>query len=55
MAGLTIKRNKSKTLRINSPKEEPIKLNNKAMENVSAYLGSVIAFDGRPACNENIM
>jgi len=55
VAGLTIKRDKGKALRINSTKEEPIKLNNKAMENVSAYLGSVIAFDGRLECNEKIM
>jgi len=50
VAGLTIKRSETKAVRINSTKEGPIKLNNKAIEDVSTftYLGSVIAFDGGP-------
>ena len=43
MAGLTIKRNKTKTMRINSTEEEPIKLGNKAIVVTSfTYLGSVM-------------
>ena len=42
MTALTIKRSKTKAMRINSAMEEPIKLNNKAIEDVSSstYLGS---------------
>ena len=50
MTGLTIKRSKTKTMRINSAKEEPIKLGNEAIEDITSftYLGSVIATDGGP-------
>ena len=48
MTGLTIKKRKTKTMRINSTNELPIKLNNEDIENVASftYLGSVIAVDG---------
>ena len=48
MTGLTIKKSKTKTMRINSTNECPIKLNNEDIENVASftYLGSVIAVDG---------
>ena len=48
MTGLTIKKSKTKTMRINSTNERPIKLDNEDIENVASftYLGSVIAIDG---------
>ena len=48
MAGLNIKKSKTKTMRINSINEAPIKLDNEDIENVASftYLGSVIAVDG---------
>ena len=48
MTGLTIKRCKTKTMRINSVKEDPIKLGNEDIKDVTpfTYLGSVIAIDG---------
>ena len=48
MAGLNIKKSKTKTMRINSTNQAPIKLDNDDIENVASftYLGSVIAVDG---------
>ena len=48
MIGLTIKKSKTKAMRINSTNERPIKLNNEHIENVASftYLGGVMAVDG---------
>jgi len=48
MAGLNIKKSKTKTMHINSTNQAPIKLDNDDIENVASftYLGSVIAVDG---------
>ena len=48
MAGLNIKKSKTKTMRINSTNQAPIKLDNDDIEDVASftYLGSVIAVDG---------
>jgi len=48
MVGLNINKSNTKTMRINSTNQAPIKLDNEDIENVAsfAYLGSVIAVDG---------
>ena len=48
MAGLKIKISKTKVTRINNTREDPIKLENKAIEDVTSltYFQSVIATDG---------
>ena len=49
LAGLKIKRSKTKVMRINNTREDPIKLENEAIEDVTSfrYLQSVIATDAR--------